>query len=77
MNFSQKHKAISAFAIFLKKNTSRFGGMRISKIQCFVRQNIRVCGGHTSPNYFLQQIENIEFTRGRLMRWNGAFYKDI
>jgi hypothetical protein len=80
INFSQKHKAVSAFAIFLKRNVSDFRGMKISRIKIFVEQNLGVCGYVNSPHYFLHGIEdtfNVSFVEGMLMRWNGAFYKTV
>lgn len=80
INFSQKHKAVAAFTAFLKRNVSDFRGMKISRIKLFVEQNIDVCGGVNSPDYFLYGVDdgfNVHFIEGRLMRWNGAFYKTV
>lgn len=80
INFSQKHKAISAFAVFLKRNVSKFRGMKISRIKLFVEQNLDVMGGVNSPDYVLYGVDdsfNVHFIEGKLMRWNGAFYKTV
>jgi hypothetical protein len=58
INFSQKHKAISAFALFLKRNVSKFRGMKFSRIKLFIEQNLDVTGGVNSPRYVLHGADD-------------------
>jgi len=77
-NNSNRSHAVTLFAAYLKRQSPRFHGMSIERINKIVRNSISGYGPWTEPQYRTPYAKCV-YVRGALCEWNpkGGFFRTV